>query len=92
MIGSNDDDDAGTRRLKAYWVGEGRAKWASDPHPWSTLNRLLRSHGVPKHMVDGLTTNIFKLANEPMPNSRQARLAALKPEHKAALRKAMKGE
>ena len=35
-------------------------------------------------MVDGLTTNIFKLAGQPMPGT------GIRPEHKDALRKVSK--
>ncbi|NIH98913.1 membrane-bound lytic murein transglycosylase MltF [Mycolicibacterium fluoranthenivorans] len=45
--------------LNAYWTsGEGRAKWASSPKPWTTLYTLLR-----KYMSDakakGLATEYF---------------------------------
>lgn len=81
---SNLDDDAKTRRLKLWWAGEGRARWATNPHPWTTLNRLLRSKGVPQHMVDGLTTNIMTIAG--VRRSRKG----IRPEHKNALRKVSK--
>jgi hypothetical protein len=61
--------DGNADRLKLYWAqGEGRAKWFGSPHPWRTLNTLLRRHGVPGRQVDGLTTNIFLLAGHPMPD------------------------
>lgn len=82
----NLDDDPKTRRLKLWWATEGRARWATSPHPWTALNKQLRAHGVPGHMVDGLTTNIFTLAGQPMPNSR----TDIRPEHKNALRKVAK--
>lgn len=48
-------------KLWKYWTaGPGLAKWASSPHKWGTLNKLLRAAGVPGHMVDGLTTNIIQ--------------------------------
>lgn len=44
-----------------YWTkGKGLAKWSGSPHKWGTLNKLLKAAGVPKHMVDGLTTNIIE--------------------------------
>lgn len=44
-----------------YWTkGKGLAKWSGSPKKWSTLNKLLKAAGVPKHMVDGLTTNIIE--------------------------------
>jgi hypothetical protein len=50
-------------KLWKYWMsGPGAAKWQSSPHPWRTLNRLLRKAGVPKHMVDGLTQNMLQAA------------------------------
>lgn len=44
-----------------YWTKdpEGLARWLNNPHPWTTLRLQLLSEGVPAHMVDGLTTNIF---------------------------------
>lgn len=49
--------------LWKYWVyGAGRAKYALSPHPWSTLHALLIKAGVPRYMVDGLTTNILQAA------------------------------
>jgi hypothetical protein len=39
-----------SNNLKAYWThGEGLAKWADHPHPWTALYHHLR-----KHMADGL--------------------------------------
>lgn len=47
--------------LWKYWTsGKGFAKWSSAPHKWSTLNKLLKAAGVPKNMVDGLTTNMIE--------------------------------
>lgn len=43
-------------RLHAYWVtGPGLAKWASSPHPWTTLHALLSKylHG---HILDATTS------------------------------------
>jgi hypothetical protein len=46
--------------LWKYWTqGKGKAKWFGAVHKWSTLNKLLKAAGVPKHEVDGLTTNII---------------------------------
>jgi hypothetical protein len=43
-----------------YWTkGPGVERWLNNPHPWTTLRLNLLSEGVPAHMVDGLTTNIF---------------------------------
>ncbi len=47
--------------LWVYWTkGKGFAKWSASPKKWSTLNKLLKAAGVPKHMVDGLTTNMIE--------------------------------
>lgn len=45
--------------LNAYWTtGPGRAKWATSPHPWTTLHALLL-----KYMSDakarGLATEYY---------------------------------
>ncbi|QWS68245.1 hypothetical protein SEA_VANLEE_129 [Gordonia phage VanLee] len=87
--------DGDADHLKRYWAfdPEGRAKWAASPKPWTTLNKLLRAKKVPERMVDGLTTNIMKLAGVTMHGSGSGRvysgLNKLKPEHKAALRTAI---
>lgn len=62
-----------------YWTkGKGAAKWTGAVHKWSTLNKLLKAAGVPKHMVDGLTTNIveavipgYMKAHTPHPGSKK---------------------
>lgn len=47
---------AGAARLKRYWAyGKGAARWAT----WTELHRQLREEGVPGHMLDGLTENIY---------------------------------
>lgn len=55
--------DGNAARLKRWWSSPegGLALWSTNPHPWTTLNRLLKEKGVPKHMVDGLTTNIYRM-------------------------------
>lgn len=46
--------------LWRYWTaGEGLARWRGSATPWRTLRAALLDEGVPAHMVDGLTTNIF---------------------------------
>lgn len=55
-------DVESTERLKAYWAfGEGRAKWAESPKPFTTLHALLSKY-VHGHQLDGLTANIFHMA------------------------------
>lgn len=46
--------------LCRYWTsGEGLARWADSPTPWTTLRANLVEEGVLASEVDGLTTNIF---------------------------------
>ncbi|WP_031467107.1 hypothetical protein [Sciscionella sediminilitoris] len=48
-------------QLWHYWTkGEGLARWAKSPHPYTALVRALRAEKVPEHMVHGLAANIFK--------------------------------
>jgi len=47
--------------LWKYWTaGKGFAQWSGAVHKWTRLNELLKKAGVPKHSVDGLTTNIIE--------------------------------
>ena len=56
------NDVKNTARLKAYWAyGEGRAKWATSPHPYTTLVTLLEKY-VDSHVAHGLAANIFHMA------------------------------
>lgn len=48
-----------SRALNTYWTtGEGRAKWANSPHPWTTLHALLRQH-MSDTKARGLATEYF---------------------------------
>lgn len=45
--------------LNRYWTtGEGRAKWADSPHPWTTLYELLREH-MSEAKAKGLATEYY---------------------------------
>jgi hypothetical protein len=58
--------DPRAAKLRSYWAhGEGRAKW----NTFRELRNHLRKY-VPKHMVDGLTANIYKLARGTWPGRR----------------------
>lgn len=47
--------------LWRYWTkGPGLAKWAGHEHKWTALHRALVHAGVPRHIADGLTTNIIE--------------------------------
>lgn len=49
------------RKLWQYWTkGEGLAKWAGTPHPYTALTTALKAAGVPAHSVPGLAANMFK--------------------------------
>ncbi|CDZ89034.1 hypothetical protein O4547_25990 [Rhodococcus ruber] len=64
--------DGNAARLKRWWAyEEGRKRWYGTPHPFTTLRNQLRKHGVPEHMVDGLTANIFKMAYGYAPSERK---------------------
>lgn len=65
------NDAASTARLKAYWAhGEGRAKWANSPHPYTTLVVLLEKY-VSNRMAKGLAANIFHMAFGIWPGERK---------------------
>jgi membrane-bound lytic murein transglycosylase MltF len=45
--------------LNDYWTtGEGRAKWATNPKPWTTLYALLRKY-MSEAKAQGLATEYF---------------------------------
>lgn len=46
-------------KLKAYWLGEGLARWADTPTPYRALVAALLSEGVPEHMVHGAAANLY---------------------------------
>lgn len=51
--------DGNARKLERYWTaGPGLAKWATSPHPWSTLVAHLSKHMSPAH-AKGLASNYF---------------------------------
>lgn len=48
-------------RLKLYWTkGEGLAKWATNPHPWTTLHALLRKIPLKEPLATRLTETYFR--------------------------------
>lgn len=52
---SNDD------QLREYWTkGEGLAKWANSPHPWTTLVRRLTKH-VGRERAERIASQWFHL-------------------------------
>lgn len=52
-------DDYKARHLERYWTkGPGLAKWATNPHPWTTLVTLLSKHMTPQQ-AKGLASNYF---------------------------------
>ncbi|WP_458317124.1 hypothetical protein [Mycolicibacterium brisbanense] len=45
--------------LNDYWTkGPGLAKWANNPHPWTTLHNLLRQY-MSDAKAKGLTTEYY---------------------------------
>lgn len=56
---SNLDNTPQGRKLWKYWLGEGAAKWAGSPHPYTTLTHALAAAGVPAHSIPGLAANLF---------------------------------
>lgn len=46
-------------RLKRYWTrGEGLAKWATKPHPWTALFRELSKH-LPREIAQRVASEWF---------------------------------
>lgn len=45
--------------INAYWTkGKGLAKWANNPHPWTTLRNLLLKY-MSKAKANGLATEYY---------------------------------
>lgn len=52
--------DAKVRPLDHYWTkGEGLARWAMSPHPYTMLVRQLQSEKVPEKYVHGLAAKYY---------------------------------
>lgn len=52
--------DSSARHLERYWTqGPGLAKWATNPHPWTTLVRLLAKY-MTTRQAKGLASNYFR--------------------------------
>lgn len=50
-------DAAATERIHAYWTrGAGLAKWATSPHPWTTLHRELAKYIHDPKLLDETTS------------------------------------
>lgn len=50
--------DGNARTLRTYWTkGPGLARWATKPHPWTTLRALLLKHVGPG--AAGLASEYF---------------------------------
>lgn len=48
-------------RLRRYWTkGEGLAKWAASPHPWSTLHGHLVKHIPNPDLAARLTETYYR--------------------------------
>lgn len=58
-------------QFEVYWTKEeGLARWATKPHPWRTLRRLLRKH--PEiHDPEGLASHYFHLVFHYWPGERR---------------------
>lgn len=59
--------------LNRYWTkGKGLAKWATNPHPWTTLRNLLMKY-VPKNQADGLASEYFHIVFGIWPGERKGK-------------------
>lgn len=58
-------------QFEVYWTKEeGLARWATKPHPWRTLRRLLRKH--PEiHDPEGLASHYFHIVFGMWPGERK---------------------
>ncbi len=71
MPNATPSGQAGEARLKKYWAyGEGRDKWISSPHPYTTLVALLSKYVSPR-VAKGLAANIFHMATGIWPGERK---------------------
>jgi hypothetical protein len=53
--------------INRYWLaGEGLAKWANDPHPWTALHTLLLKY-MSKAKADGLASEYYRMHFGHMP-------------------------
>lgn len=65
------DSKPGRDPFKAYWTrGEGLAKWATSPHPYTTLVSHLRKH-MSERRAKGLAAKYFKAAKGIWPGERK---------------------
>jgi hypothetical protein len=65
------DRSPGASRLRDYWTkGEGLAKWSTNAHPWTTLERLLRKHIENPQLRKATTTRWYYIVFHKYPASR----------------------
>lgn len=63
--------DGNARQLERYWTrGKGLARWASNPHPWTTLVNLLSKY-MTRSQAKGLASNYFRKVFGYWPGSRK---------------------
>ncbi|MFA5636777.1 MAG: hypothetical protein WC977_12845 [Anaerovoracaceae bacterium] len=78
---------AGEARLKKYWLTEGLSKWATKPHPWTSLKRALMQKmiesgtdpGRAEIMSKGMATELYHAHFGDYPGSDTARVRKGKP-------------
>lgn len=60
-----------TKGLVKYWTaGEGLARWAGHPKPYTALTKALRKEGVPRKYINGLAAEYFQVVFKMYPGQR----------------------
>lgn len=79
MVATSAKGAEGAARLHAYWTkGRGLAKWATKPHPWTTLYHHLSKY-LPPERAKETATRWYHDVFGYYPNSDKARVAKGKP-------------
>ena len=78
MVAVTLEGEAVAARLKKYWLTEGLSKWATKPHPWTSLKRELDKHVNPE-TAKGLATELYHMHFGDYPGSDTAHLRSGKP-------------
>lgn len=66
--------DGNAERLKRWWLTEGLSRWATKPHPWTALTRLLTEKTGNPEMSKRLATELYHAHFGDFPGSDTARV------------------
>ena len=71
--------DGSADNLKRYWLTKGLSRWATKPHPWTTLSRLLLEKTGNPELSKRLATELYHSHFGDYPGSDTARVRKGKP-------------